>query len=461
MRFHISPMMNIQDAKDHIKDAIEAYMSKDEAGNYLIPRARQRPIMVMGAPGLGKTAIMSQIAAELDLGYVSYTITHHTRQSAIGLPMIEKEYYDGYECTVTRYTMSEIITSVYDAIYNGGKKEGILFIDEINCVSETLAPAMLDLLQNKKFGPHLIPDGWILVAAGNPPEFNDSAREFDVATMDRVRIIEVEPDTDVWLRYAMSTGINDSITYYLKVKPQNLLKIERTVDGIHFVTPRAWEDLSVVLNEYEGKGVWANINVITQYIRDPDIATEFNKYREFYRKYREDYNSEAILAGSFVAGPNTMSAEGRLAVISILIGRLNSEAARGLSLEYAIEHLTDNPGITINEVKKKLNNNLTAEERAGLQFMIRCMTELRTMEELNTELAESRQSFETHVENAVEFAKSTFGTGPETVSLFTGLISCYGVVMFSRPGGKLYAYNDELLSEGRNRRIKSMMEGLQ
>jgi len=454
-------MMNIQDAKDHIKDAIEAYMSKDDAGNYLIPRARQRPIMVLGAPGLGKTAIMSQIAAELDLGYVSYTITHHTRQSAIGLPMIEKEVYGGYECTVTRYTMSEIITSVYDAIYNGGKKEGILFIDEINCVSETLAPAMLDLLQNKKFGPHLIPDGWVLVAAGNPPEFNDSARDFDVATLDRVRIIEVEPDTDVWLRYAMSTGINDSITYYLKVKPQNLLKIERTVDGIHFVTPRAWEDLSVVLNEYEGKGVWASINVITQYVRDPDIAAEFNKYREFYRKYREDYNSDAILAGSFSVGPNTMSAEGRLAVISILVGRLNSEAGRGLSLEYAIEHLGSDKGRTINEAKKRLNLNMTVEERAGLQFLIRCMTELRTMDELRTELAEARNDFEKHVENAMEFAKSTFGTGPETVSLLTGLISCYSIVMFSRPGGKLYSYNDELLSEGRNRRIRSMMEGSQ
>ena len=453
--------MNIQDAKDHIKDAIEAYMSKDEAGNYLIPRARQRPIMVMGAPGLGKTAIMSQIAAELDIGYVSYTITHHTRQSAIGLPMIEKVVYDGYECTVTKYTMSEIITSVYDAIYNEGKKEGILFIDEVNCVSETLAPAMLDLLQNKKFGPHLIPDGWVLVAAGNPPEFNDSAREFDVATLDRVRIIEVQPDTDVWLRYAMSAGINDAITYYLKVKPQNLLKIERTVDGIHFVTPRAWEDLSVVLNEFEGKGVWASVSVITQYIRDPEIAMEFDKYREFYRKYSEDYNSDAILAGVYEAGPDTMSAEGRLAVISILVGRLNAEAGDALSIEYALDHLEKNREMTINDVRKKLKTNLTTEERAGLQFTMRCMMEQRTMEDLTNELLDVRKRFEEHVGNVMEFAKKAFGTGPETISLLTGLISCYNVVMFSQPGGKLYEYNDDLLSAGRNRKLQSMMEGLQ
>ena len=39
--------------------------------------------------------------------------------------------------------MSEIIASVYDICEDSGIREGILFLDEINCVSETLAPAML------------------------------------------------------------------------------------------------------------------------------------------------------------------------------------------------------------------------------------------------------------------------------------------------------------------------------
>ena len=81
-------------------------------------------------------AIMSQIAAELDIGYVGYTITHHTRQSAIGLPMIETREYGGSEYPITRYTMSEIVASVYDAMEEQGRREGILFIDEVNCVSE-------------------------------------------------------------------------------------------------------------------------------------------------------------------------------------------------------------------------------------------------------------------------------------------------------------------------------------
>jgi len=188
---------------------------------------------------------------------------------------------------------------------------------------------------------------------------------------------------------------------------------------------------------------------------------EFDKYREFYRKYSEDYNSDAILAGVYEAGPDTMSAEGRLAVISILVGRLNAEAGDALSIEYALDHLEKNREMTINDVRKKLKTNLTTEERAGLQFTMRCMMEQRTMEDLTNELLDVRKRFEEHVGNVMEFAKKAFGTGPETISLLTGLISCYNVVMFSQPGGKLYEYNDDLLSAGRNRKLQSMMEGLQ
>ena len=163
--------MNIKQAKTQINNAIKSYFSKDDFGNYKIPIERQRPIFLMGPPGIGKTAIMEQIASELGVGLVSYSMTHHTRQSALGLPFIKKRIYDGREYSVSEYTMSEIIASVYDMMESVGVKEGILFLDEINCVSETLAPAMLQFLQYKIFGRHRIPDGWIVVTAGNPPEY--------------------------------------------------------------------------------------------------------------------------------------------------------------------------------------------------------------------------------------------------------------------------------------------------
>ncbi|MEE1275222.1 MAG: MoxR family ATPase, partial [Olegusella sp.] len=194
--------MNIREATDQIEGAVRAYLSRDEHGIYRIPSRMQRPIIMMGPPGVGKTAIAAQIADELGINFVSYSITHHTRQSALGLPYIATAEFGGREYRVSRYTMSEIIAAVWDTIEATGVREGILFLDEVNCASETLMPSMLQFLQYKTFGQHRLPEGWVIVCAGNPPEYNRAAREFDPAMMDRLKRIDVEPDLDVWQDYA-------------------------------------------------------------------------------------------------------------------------------------------------------------------------------------------------------------------------------------------------------------------
>ena len=148
--------------RDRIKNTVQIYLQKDALGRYRLPLVHQRPIFLLGAPGLGKTAIMQQVADEMGLGLVSYSMTHHTRQSALGLPVIVEKEYGGKHYQVSEYTMSEIIASVYAKMEATGLKEGILFIDEINCVSETLAPTMLQFLQCKTFGNQAVPAGWVM-----------------------------------------------------------------------------------------------------------------------------------------------------------------------------------------------------------------------------------------------------------------------------------------------------------
>ena len=332
--------MNIKEAKTQIENAVVAYFSKDRFGNYMIPIERQRPIFMIGPPGIGKTAIMEQIAQDLNVGLVSYSMTHHTRQSALGLPFITSEEYDGEEFQISEYTMSEIIASVYKLRKETGHKEGILFLDEINCVSETLAPAMLQFLQYKVFGTHQIPRGWIVVTAGNPPEYNKSVREYDIATWDRLKRIDVEPDYEVWKEYAYKKGIHGSILTFLEIKKNYFYVVETTVDRKSFVTARGWEDLSEMIKLYEEHNIKVDLLLIQQYLQNETVAKEFAVYYDLYNKYRSDYQVKDILAGcaseTIYQRAKDAAFDERLSLLGLLLDTVNGEMRNAVEAENAI-----------------------------------------------------------------------------------------------------------------------------
>ena len=326
--------MNIKRAKEEIERAVKAYLAKDPRGEYAIPAVRQRPILLMGPPGIGKTQIMEQAARACGVALVSYTITHHTRQSAVGLPFIRQKHYGGRDVSVTEYTMSEIIASIYEKMEATGLQEGILFIDEINCVSETLAPTMLQFLQCKTFGNQAVPAGWVIVAAGNPPEYNKSVREFDIVTLDRVRRMDIEPDLPAWREYARAAGTHGAILSYLELHPQNFYQINADVEGTQFVTARGWEDLSNLLDTYEAIGLAADEAVVRQYLQHKRIAEDFAAYLDLYYKYRDDYGVEEILAGRPrpAAYARLLNApfDERLSLVSLLLAGLKARFTASL-----------------------------------------------------------------------------------------------------------------------------------
>ena len=326
--------MNIKEAKEDIKNTVQAYLKKNSYGQYEIPENHQRPILLMGPPGIGKTQIMEQIARECDIGLVSYTITHHTRQSAVGLPFIREKSYQGKTWSVTEYTMSEILASIYQYMEDTGKKEGILFIDEINCVSETLAPTMLQFLQCKTFGNQAVPKGWIIVAAGNPPEYNRSVHELDFVTLDRVRRMDVDADLPVFREYAREKGLHPFILSYLELRPGNFYQTENDVDGIRFVTARGWEDLSCLVRVYENLDLPVTESVIEQFLQHPDVAMDVAAYYDLYQKYRDEYDISRILEGQVSSGIYARlfraSFDERLSCIELLTDGLHSFFARAL-----------------------------------------------------------------------------------------------------------------------------------
>lgn len=346
--------MNIREAKEQIKKAVSIYLMKDEFGAYRIPVERQRPVFLLGAPGIGKTAVMEQVAQELDIALVSYSMTHHTRQSALGLPFISHKNYQGKEFDVSEYTMSEIIASVYETMEQTGKQEGILFLDEINCVSETLAPSMLQFLQYKTFGKHQVPQGWVVATAGNPPQFNRSVREFDIVTMDRMKVLEVEADYETWRGYGVNKGIHSAILTYLDIKKNDFYVIENTVDGKSYVTARGWEDLSESLYLYEELGYDVDETLVGQYLRNRRISREFASYYDLYQKYKKDYRVHQILSGQADREvrnrAKNASFDERLSLMGLLLEALQIDIRKNVETEHGMKKLL----AVLKEVKEEL-----------------------------------------------------------------------------------------------------------
>ena len=494
--------MNIKQAKQEIANTLKAYLTKDELGNYLIPAIRQRPVLLMGPPGIGKTQIMEQIAAEEGVGLVAYTITHHTRQSAIGLPFIEKRTYGGQEYSITEYTMSEILASVYQLMERTGLKEGILFLDEINCVSETLAPMMLQFLQCKTFGNQRLPEGWLIVAAGNPPEYNKSVRDFDVVTLDRVKRMDVTEDFAVWKEYARRKGIHGAVISYLDIKKDNFYRIETTVDGLQFATARGWEDLSELVIAYEKLGLRVDREVVGQYIQLPRMAKDFANYLELYYKYQRTYHVDGIVKGTWqnitMLELREAPFDEKLSVMGLLLSRL-SEAARAVRRQ---DELTTALHAALLDFKAKTADGAEpqavlgqliwqrqeklrqAKEAGQLEKEARDlrMLEVNTLEDYRQQLAKEdvtdpaeameavRGWFGIEVEkrktlgadtgamfdNTFRFLEQTFGQDQELVLFVTEVTAGYDTSWFVENFGcdAYFRHNKELLFDDTRRRIR-------
>lgn len=135
----------------------------------------------------------------------------------------------------------------------------------------------------------------MIVAAGNPPEYNRSVREFDMVTLDRVRKMEIEADYTVWREYARENHVHPAILTYLSIHPEYFYSSR--LDGAQhsFVTARGWEDLSYLLRSYEDLGEPVCTALIGQYLQHEDISHDFALYYSLFRKYNDGYDIPKLL----------------------------------------------------------------------------------------------------------------------------------------------------------------------
>lgn len=489
--------MTIQDAKEEIKRTVKAYHQRDENGKYKIPVEKQRPLFLMGPPGIGKTAIVEQVAEELKINLISYTITHHTRQSAIGLPFISRKKFGEKEYAVTEYTMSEIVASVYEQIERSGIQEGILFLDEINAVSETLSPTMLQFLQYKTFGMHRVPEGFVIVTAGNPAEFNKSVRDFDIATLDRLRQIDIEEDFQSFKDYAYQSSIHSAILSYLEIKKDRFYFVRQDIEGKHYVTARSWEDLSKMLYAYEELHYPIDKALCMEYLSDLELAEDFSLYYSLYQKYKEKYHVPEILRGNEVKDKRLFLEapfDEKWSLLSLLNAALQ-EAFRTYAKEKSLhamlfaflkdvkvknaeEQVGNKIEEEIRDERKRLSGwreaRILSSEEEGLHLSyIRALEDFsRTLKEegggaafsslkakfqkMEEERQEKIDEVGKMLSNALHFLGETFGEGQEMILFLTELVkSRYALLFLSDIGNDTYnQYNQYLLLKDKQKSLQ-------
>ena len=471
--------MDIRQAKEALRRTFLAYTERDETGTLCISPVHQRPVYLMGPPGIGKTAILYQLAQELDTNLVCYTMTHHTRQSALGLPLIREKSFGGKTVSATEYTMSEILAAVYERMERTGIKTGILFLDEINCVSETLMPAMLQLLQNKQFGTHKIPEGWLIAAAGNPPAYNESARLFDTATMDRVRLLEVSENYAVWRDYARSRGLHPAVLAYLELNPEHFFRVEPHAHGRSFVTARGWEDLSQALLSYERLGFPIEDALFGEFLQHDEISASFGAFFRLFSACREKLDLTAILTGQAAGAAPELRAlrfDGRLAAIEFLLHALARElsdyrqeaALSGSLMSFLAAAQSGKDALAAAKkmltrreqamaLKKELGVLSGEEEARERRFSGTVHAHLDAAYTLDALLREStdRQRtveraclrLEEHLDHALQFVRDTFGAGHELLIFLTQLKALPGIAPFLKASARYAAACAEALPE--------------
>ena len=193
--------------------------------------------MLHGRPGVGKTQIVRQLAEAVQASLYDLRLTTIEPQDLRGLP-----YYD-HETRRTLWYRPEDLP-------DDPARPAILFLDELTAAAPMLQPAVYGLLQERRVGPHVLPDNVFVVAAGNMVEDGAIAYEMGTALSDRLIHMRVEVNATDWLdNYAMPGGLHPAVVGFIRTRPDLLETTEVALERGQMIaaTPRSWERVSEIL----------------------------------------------------------------------------------------------------------------------------------------------------------------------------------------------------------------------
>ena len=232
------PSVNVGQAVEKLAGMYAGVIGASAPGIGVLPS-----VMLWGAPGVGKSQGVRQIAAKIGAVTgkpVNVTDVRLLLFNPIDLRGIPTANEDKTLAVWLRPKIFNMDPS--DDVIN------ILFLDEISAAPQSVQAAAYQITLDRTVGEHRLPDNCIVIAAGNRVTDKSVAYKMPKALANRLMHLEVYADLQSWRAWAVSHGIHEKVLGFLSFKPDLLMKFEPSTDDLAFPTPRAWEMVSNLLN---------------------------------------------------------------------------------------------------------------------------------------------------------------------------------------------------------------------
>ena len=244
------------------------------------------PLMIWGAPGVGKSSIIRRVAEMKQIQFIDIRLAQREPVDIRGLPVPGEDS--------VRWLVSSDWPRDKDS-------RGIIFFDELTAADRSLQVAAYELILDRRLGDlYQLPDGWYICGAGNRVEDNAVAVAMSSALANRFMHVELREDVESWIRWGIRNAIHPLVLAFIRFKPECLFRQENENLERGWPSPRSWERVSIVLDSFgnEWNGIVAKM--VNGLIGRP-AGCEFAEFFQNSRKFADV--RDAMLKGGSVDIP--------------------------------------------------------------------------------------------------------------------------------------------------------------
>ena len=194
-------------------------VTQSDLTEVLLNVAPIRPVFIWGAPGIGKSALVEQFAAEIGLPCVSLLGSQLAPEDIIGIPRILDD--------VSEFLPPKMIAR---------KEPYVLFLDELNACSQEVQKAFYSLIHEKRIGEYHLPKGSIVIGAGNRAQDSAIVKTMSSALVNRMFHVQLKADSKQWIQWAYENDIHSWVIDYITQRPDHLF-MEQQKQKNHILHP--------------------------------------------------------------------------------------------------------------------------------------------------------------------------------------------------------------------------------